>query len=759
MNYLLLTTGDYLLQTDGTSKLLLAAQLIGWDYTSISINSSLVSGTTNLTNFPVLLNDIALGTSSLGTAVWSQSQGNEINTNRFLNDANLQAYYRLESDGTDSSSNGYNLSSQNSPTHATGRFGNGVDLEASSTQAYNYSTNPNNLQITGDLSISCWIKLETINTTQTITRIGAASELESGNVLYSLRVNSSNQLDVYWEYDAGVNEPSITSTKTLISGQWYYIAMTRDVSANTIYFYINGQKETHSYTNNPTGGSAVNFSIGAGVGNLNMFDGLIDDFAIFDRTLTDAEIFEIYRGGADLRFSTDDQGANQLNYEVVNWDTTSEKGEVWVKFDTLQATTNTEFYMWYNNALATTTSNATAVWSENYQAVYHLENGGDFATDSTYNDYTVTSVNNPLETTGKIGSAVYFDNSGSQYMSISDGSATNLEISTSQSWSALVNLQSLPSSYGYRVMNKGKLSNPNNRAELIVDQIEAGKIIYQINSENLKSTQTLGTGEWYHIAGVYDAATPSLSVYVNGSVTTGTIASTAHLDSNADFLIGASSFGSSDTPAQFFDGIIDDVFVTNDAKSTEWIQTYYNNTFDPGNFFIFSIDYTRAISDNLSITDIIYRESNFFRQETNVINLTDDVVRTHNVISTVAQDTIGITDSIDLISLLVITVAQDTVGITDDVIRQAEFSRQNINTVTATDIIDRTADYNRDLSNTLTLTDIILGTRVLGVTITDTINVTDTTTYKKISNQVENPIIKFMQIDEIKPTIYNITNG
>lgn len=500
----------------------------------------------------------------------------------------------------------------------------------------------------------------------------------------------------------------------------------------------------------------------AGTTDLTNFPVLVSDVSLGSTGLGTSIWSLTQSDGADIRFSSDSLGTNPLDYELVNWDTTAEEGEVWVKLGTLQATANTQFYIWYDNGTATSASNGTAVWSNNYQAVYHLGNGGTSAPDSSYNNYTLnpgTSV--PTQVDGQVGSAVDF-NGSTQYMSIADGSAPNLEISSDQAWSAWVYLDTLPSTYGYRVMHKAKLSNAANRHEMYIDHTNPGKVIYWLGglstNVNVISTGSVSASTWTHIAGVYDSTNSKLKVFINGVKTEVTASGTVG-DSNADLIMAASRFGSGDSIAQWFNGAIDEVFISNDAKTDEWIQTYYNNTNDPFAFYVGGVEYTANLSDNLSMTDIIYRESNFFRQETNVINLTDDVVRTHDVIATVAQDTIGITDFIDLISLLVIKVAQDTVGITDDVIRRAEFSRQNINTVTATDIIDRVATFDRNLTNNVSLTDSILGSIQIGRSIIDTINVTDTTTYRKITSDVENPIIKFMQIDEIKPTIYNITNG
>lgn len=488
----------------------------------------------------------------------------------------------------------------------------------------------------------------------------------------------------------------------------------------------------------------------SGTADLLNFPVLVSDVSLGSTGLGTSIWSLTQSDGADIRFSTDSVGTNPLDYELVNWATATQQGEVWVKLGTVHATANTSFYIWYNNGTATTTSNGTAVWSNGFQAVYHLNNGGGSALDSTYNNYTVTAGTSvPTQADGQVGSAVDFEASNSQFMSIADASSPNLEISQDQTWFAWIKPEVMPQN-GKRVM--GKRLN-GKKSILFSASAPRYELAGLTTNEAVTSTESLSAGNWYNIVGVYNSTESKIKVYVN-KIKTEVTASGSATDTNDIFSIAAEG-----SNGQYFDGIIDEVYITNDAKTDGWIETYYNNTYDPYTFFVGGVDYTANLLDNLSITDIIYRESNFFRQETNVINLTDDVVRTYDVIATVAQDTIGITDSIDLISLLVVTVAQDTVGITDEVVRQAEFSRQNINTVTATDIVDRVATFDRNLTNNVSLTDSILGSIQIGRSIIDTINVTDTTTYKKITSDVENPIIKFMQIDEIKPTIYNITNG
>jgi len=724
----------------------------GWTSSQLKIDNSKVSGTSDLTDFPVLINDVALGTTGVGTAIWSNSQGQEINTNRFLNDANLQGYWRLNGNANDTSSNGYNLTNNNSVTYTTGKFSDAGSFNGTDQYLSILDASAPNLEITQDQTWSCWIYPDVMP--------------QNGKRIMGKRLNGkksilfSSAAPRYELAGLSTNE-NVTSTISLTAGNWYHIVGVYDSTNTKLKIFVNGIKTEVTASGSATDTNDI-FSIGAEGSNGQYFDGLIDDVAIFNRALTDAEIQEIYQGGADIRITTDSAGTNLVDHEIVTWDSTNEKGEIWAKLGTVQATADTSFYIWYDNGTAITTTNGTGVWSNGFQAVYHLNNGGAAALDSTSNNYTLTSGTSvPTQADGQVGSAVDF-NGSTQYMSIADGSAPNLEISSDQAWSAWVYLDTLPSTYGYRVMHKAKLSNAANRHEMYIDHTNSGKVIYWLGglstNVNVISTGSVSASTWTHIAGVYDSANSKLKVFINGVKTEVTASGTVG-DSNADLIMAASRFGSGDSIAQWFDGKIDQAFITNDAKTDEWIATYYNNTHDPATFILTAIDYTRAISDNLSITDVIYREADFNRENTDNLAIADTVIRTFDQSITIQDNIVIITDQVVTTAVNIITIAQDIVGIDDTIFRQVDYSRNPQDTITLDDITDRSITYNRILDNSVGITDTIFFSKFIYASVLDNISIADSVNIKSVTSDVENPIIKFMQIDEIKPTIYNITNG
>lgn len=75
---------------------------------------------------------------------------------------------------------------------------------------------------------------------------------------------------------------------------------------------------------------------------------------------------------------------------------------------------------------------------------------------------------------------------------------------------------------------------------------------------------TAATGTWYHIAGVYNAESETLNLYVNGSNDNGEITSVGSSidDNNSPLYIGSKENSSGDINTNFF-GIIDDVRISN----------------------------------------------------------------------------------------------------------------------------------------------------------------------------------------------------
>ena len=90
----------------------------------------------------------------------------------------------------------------------------------------------------------------------------------------------------------------VSTTATINSGTWYHLAITNDGSTTKIYLDGN----SIGTGSDPTNYVAAPLRIGAYHANQYYYDGLVDEFAIFDSELSASDVTSIYNSGvpADL---------------------------------------------------------------------------------------------------------------------------------------------------------------------------------------------------------------------------------------------------------------------------------------------------------------------------------------------------------------------------------------------------------------------------------------------------------------------------
>jgi len=144
------------------------------------------------------------------------------------------------------------------------------------------------LRITGDVSIEFWFNAKSWTNNDGFVHQSEPGDVDgSENTLYGVQqvTSGGNKLHYYHEYASGTNQ-SINWSKIFSTDQWYYIAVTRDVSTNNVLFYVDGfLEQTFNYTTDPANGSASTFNIGCNSSNpcaTTAYDGKIDEVRISD---------------------------------------------------------------------------------------------------------------------------------------------------------------------------------------------------------------------------------------------------------------------------------------------------------------------------------------------------------------------------------------------------------------------------------------------------------------------------------------------
>ncbi len=148
------------------------------------------------------------------------------------------------------------------------------------------------LRMTNDLTISVWFYPIKTSGDQQIIRTGLNTDSK-----YEMRVSNNNLL--YEHYGSGWR--AVTSAGVpILRNQFNHLLITRSSNGRDIAFYINGKSAgTANLAAPPDAGGAAVTRIGALSVGTRQVSGYIDELALWNRTLTQTEILELYRRGAN----------------------------------------------------------------------------------------------------------------------------------------------------------------------------------------------------------------------------------------------------------------------------------------------------------------------------------------------------------------------------------------------------------------------------------------------------------------------------
>ena len=212
----------------------------------------------------------------------------ELVTTPFFSDANLVAYYRLEANANDSKDS-YNGTDYNVPSYGAAKFGNGVTYNG--IDEYMRCASDYGMTYASSRSISMWIKM--------------VAEPTSGNSVIlggeTFDTNPGNYTWFFYENNAGVyrlhNNAAAEKSGQLGTTDWHHVVLTHNHSGNVTKIYVDGVIGTNgtSFTGDYTA-DVTAFYLGAMEAPAAGYfaNCIIDDAAIFNDILTDAEVLAIY---------------------------------------------------------------------------------------------------------------------------------------------------------------------------------------------------------------------------------------------------------------------------------------------------------------------------------------------------------------------------------------------------------------------------------------------------------------------------------
>ncbi len=205
------------------------------------------------------------------------------------------AWFRAEGDATDVVTGQAGTIGQGT-TFANGEVGQAFQFDGSPDAGITFPDSPD-LQLT-ELTIEGWIELNSAPTTAADYLIVTKGLTFGEGENYGLYVhNTGSSLELLLEWTNGATYQAVSSGAGLTLNSLEHVAVT--VDGSTINFYVNGalvSSSSQSAALLPTPGV---LEIGAThSGYANYFDGLIDELALYNRPLSDAEIDSIYLDGS-----------------------------------------------------------------------------------------------------------------------------------------------------------------------------------------------------------------------------------------------------------------------------------------------------------------------------------------------------------------------------------------------------------------------------------------------------------------------------
>lgn len=356
-----------------------------------------------------------------------------------------------------------------------------------------------------------------------------------------------------------------TNLEEWIHGLAYYV----ETGEESGEFEYNASNYTY-YKTITINQSMVNQSIGAGY-----FPLLV--------SITDSDLVDHAQSDGDDIVFANSTGLGLLPYEIESWNSTSGELVAWVNISDIKNVSTIRMY--YNDSDGENLEDASGVWDSNYMMVHHLQEtdidgGAGDIVDSTSNnnDGTTQNMETADQVTGQIDGSMDFDGTN-EYIDVTDDST--LDGYTQATWSAwmksadvTIENKGIVSKYdavaGQRSWGVRQAYDTPYEIDLIVSSDGA---TYDIS---LSTGYSLSNNTMTFVTVTYNAGT--VKFYKDGDfVSQDANTHTSIYAGSKNAFIGAYR-------TNYFDGIIDEVKVSNTDRSAAYIQTDYNQTASPALF-------------------------------------------------------------------------------------------------------------------------------------------------------------------------------
>lgn len=297
--------------------------------------------------------------------------------------------------------------------------------------------------------------------------------------------------------------------------------------------------------------------------------GELDDVPVLVTLAEEFDYAAVRPDGGDVEFRDGD--GTLLSHDVDSWESGG-ISSIWVRVPRIDGATTTDFiWMYYGDAEAAATQDADGVWTA-YDGVYHM-GGGEIVADSSARQYDGT----PVGTTpvgGMIGGARNF-NGTSDYIDLGTDRDFGRAASgvTMEGWVEPGTVVAAAVAFGVAI-NGGTASRIQIRAQANA-QLEGGARTADGGDLLSADGDPMVAATWLWVAVAMDFAGDTITIYYDGEpVVVSTpvgFAPTTPDTASSQAVIGADE----NLIQNFWLGSLDEVRISNDAKSADWVAAQY----------------------------------------------------------------------------------------------------------------------------------------------------------------------------------------
>ena len=321
-------------------------------------------------------------------------------------------------------------------------------------------------------------------------------------------------------------------------------------------------------------------------------DSDLADFPAYVFIDADADFHETRADGHDIRFTLSD-GKALLKYEREHWaggNGSPATAHFWVKVPSVLASGGAVIYVYYGNPNAGDGQDAPNVWDANFKGVWHMKDktASTIADSTGVNDGTKKAANEPLEADGKVYKGQDFD--GDDYADCGNDESLRPNYFTVVAWIK----QDAPS--GHDTITVFSYYFDGYWCATYFDGFTFYlKFTDGDDGDYNLARGTLAIGKWHHVVFTYDGT--HKRIYADGKEIWSKERPGILSYSGASLRLGKSSHA--EGSGYPFTGIIDEVRISDIARTDAWLKFGYHNINEADNEIAWGIEEGILYSERL----------------------------------------------------------------------------------------------------------------------------------------------------------------